>query len=155
MRATWTIAFPLPPPLGAGSATLFLLSRSVSTHFGELTLSLPSLSPKQAPLQPLQDNLESQTYETFEKDVTKYACYQAAVAAALTDRVPDSEVDSVTTVLMVVGAGETVAWGGSEGKRVPGGFVWGWGLFQTVTRITSHLSLVCYTQQVSCVGPSY
>lgn len=60
---------------------------------------------QQAPLQPLQDNLESQTYETFEKDVTKYACYQAAVAAALTDRVPDDKVDSVTTVLMVVGAG--------------------------------------------------
>ena len=40
----------------------------------------------QAPLQPLQDNLESQTYETFEKDGTKYAQYQAAVHAALLDR---------------------------------------------------------------------
>jgi protein arginine N-methyltransferase 5 len=55
----------------------------------------------------MQDNLESQTYETFEKDVTKYACYQAAVAAALRDRVPDDKVDSVVTTLMVVGAGET------------------------------------------------
>lgn len=54
----------------------------------------------------MQDNLESQTYETFEKDVTKYACYQAAVAAALRDRVLDDKVNSVVTTLMVVGAGE-------------------------------------------------
>ncbi len=53
-----------------------------------------------------QDNLESQTYETFEKDATKYACYQAAVAAALRDRVPEDQVDSVVTTLMVVGAGK-------------------------------------------------
>ena len=31
----------------------------------------------QAPLQPLQDNLESQTYEVFEKDPVKYAQYEA------------------------------------------------------------------------------
>ncbi len=54
----------------------------------------------QAPLQPLQDNLESQTYETFEKDGTKYATYKAAVAAALRDRVPDAEAATRTTVLM-------------------------------------------------------
>lgn len=59
----------------------------------------------QAPLQPLQDNLESQTYETFEKDVTKYACYQAAVHKALLDRVPAEQADSTVTTLMVVGAG--------------------------------------------------
>jgi protein arginine N-methyltransferase 5 len=59
----------------------------------------------QAPLQPLQDNLESQTYETFEKDVTKYTCYQAAVHAALLDRVPDDKADETFTTLMVVGAG--------------------------------------------------
>jgi protein arginine N-methyltransferase 5 len=29
----------------------------------------------QAPLQPLMDNLESQTYETFEKDPVKYSQY--------------------------------------------------------------------------------
>jgi hypothetical protein len=59
----------------------------------------------QAPLQPLQDNLESQTYETFEKDVTKYACYQAAVHAALLDLVPDDKAEETVTTLMVVGAG--------------------------------------------------
>lgn len=33
----------------------------------------------QAPLQPLADNLESQTYEVFEKDATKYTTYEEAV----------------------------------------------------------------------------
>ena len=55
----------------------------------------------QAPLQPLQDNLESQTYETFERDSMKYDTYQAAVAAALRDLVPDSEAAASETVLMV------------------------------------------------------
>lgn len=54
----------------------------------------------QAPLQPLMDNLESQTYETFEKDPVKYARYEDAVAAALS-----STPSSVTSVVMVVGAG--------------------------------------------------
>ncbi|CAM6114727.1 unnamed protein product [Calypogeia fissa] len=59
----------------------------------------------QAPLQPLMDNLEAQTYETFEKDSTKYIQYQKAVHAALLDRVPDRVASTTTTVLMVVGAG--------------------------------------------------
>ncbi|CAN1132181.1 Protein arginine N-methyltransferase 1.5 [Linum perenne] len=58
----------------------------------------------QSPLQPLMDNLEAQTYETFEKDSMKYIQYQRAVCKALLDRVPDGEANS-TTVLMVVGAG--------------------------------------------------
>ncbi|EYU29151.1 hypothetical protein ABFS82_05G121400 [Erythranthe guttata] len=59
----------------------------------------------QSPLQPLMDNLEAQTYETFEKDTVKYSQYQRAVAKALVDRVPDENASTVTTVLMVVGAG--------------------------------------------------
>ncbi|KAH0643669.1 hypothetical protein KY289_034643 [Solanum tuberosum] len=59
----------------------------------------------QSPLQPLMDNLEAQTYETFEKDTTKYIQYQRAVAKALVDRVPDEKASTITTVLMVVGAG--------------------------------------------------
>ncbi|KAK6129797.1 hypothetical protein DH2020_036450 [Rehmannia glutinosa] len=59
----------------------------------------------QSPLQPLMDNLEAQTYETFEKDTVKYSQYQRAVAKALVDRVSDENASSVTTVLMVVGAG--------------------------------------------------
>ena len=52
----------------------------------------------QAPLQPLQDNLESQTYETFEKDGTKYAQYQAAVHAALLDRPAPSNGASTSRI---------------------------------------------------------
>ncbi|KAL8504359.1 hypothetical protein ACS0TY_022908 [Phlomoides rotata] len=59
----------------------------------------------QSPLQPLMDNLEAQTYETFEKDTVKYSQYQRAVAKALLDRVPDEDASRLTTVLMVVGAG--------------------------------------------------
>lgn len=39
----------------------------------------------QAPLQPLTDNLESVTYEVFEKDPVKYDWYERAVAQALSD----------------------------------------------------------------------
>ncbi|XP_021744079.1 protein arginine N-methyltransferase 1.5-like [Chenopodium quinoa] len=59
----------------------------------------------QSPLQPLMDNLEAQTYETFEKDTVKYLQYQRAVGKALLDRIPDEKASSVTSVLMVVGAG--------------------------------------------------
>ena len=59
----------------------------------------------QTPLQPLMENLESQTYEIFEKDPVKYREYQNAVRTALLDRVPDDKADEVVTVIMVVGAG--------------------------------------------------
>eukprot|EP01105_Mastigella_eilhardi_P006288 TRINITY_DN17916_c0_g1_i1.p1 TRINITY_DN17916_c0_g1~~TRINITY_DN17916_c0_g1_i1.p1 ORF type:complete len:606 (+),score=151.62 TRINITY_DN17916_c0_g1_i1:51-1868(+) len=55
----------------------------------------------QAPLQPLADNLESQTYETFEKDPVKYKLYEEAIQAAVLDRVAWKR----TLVVMVVGAG--------------------------------------------------
>ncbi len=48
----------------------------------------PSVPLLQSPLQPLQDNLESQTYETFERDATKYSTYEEAVYRCLLDRVP-------------------------------------------------------------------
>jgi len=59
----------------------------------------------QAPLQPLMDNLESNTYETFEKDPIKYKQYQLAVKQALLDRVPPEQRSTVVSVVMVVGAG--------------------------------------------------
>ena len=49
-------------------------------------------------MQPLQDNLESQTYETFERDTNKYLAYEEAVLAALQDRVPPQEAATRTTV---------------------------------------------------------
>ena len=39
----------------------------------------------QNPLQPLMDNLESQTYEVFEKDTPKYDGYEEAIYCALSD----------------------------------------------------------------------
>lgn len=55
----------------------------------------------QVPLQPLQDNLELQTYETFERDSPKYTAYEEAMHDALLDKVPQSEAASRTIVLMV------------------------------------------------------
>ena len=55
----------------------------------------------QNPLQPLMDNLESGTYEVFEKDPVKYTQYQNAIHLALVDRDPKIEVITV----MVLGAG--------------------------------------------------
>lgn len=51
----------------------------------------------QVPLQPLGDNLESQTYETFEKDPVKYAQYELAIRRALEGK--------RSACIMVVGAG--------------------------------------------------
>ncbi|KAM5194466.1 protein arginine N-methyltransferase 5 [Mantella aurantiaca] len=59
----------------------------------------------QSPLQPLMDNLESQTYEVFEKDPVKYSQYQQAVYKCLLDRVPEEEKDTNIQILMVLGAG--------------------------------------------------
>ncbi|KAM6453502.1 protein arginine N-methyltransferase 5 [Liasis olivaceus] len=59
----------------------------------------------QSPLQPLMDNLESQTYEVFEKDPIKYSQYQQAIYRCLLDRVPDEEKETNVQVVMVLGAG--------------------------------------------------
>ena len=59
----------------------------------------------QSPLQPLMDNLESVTYEVFEKDPIKYTEYKKAIYRALVDRITDEEAKTKTLVLMVLGAG--------------------------------------------------
>jgi protein arginine N-methyltransferase 5 len=48
----------------------------------------------QCPLQPLMDNLESQTEEVFEKDPVKYNEYQRAIYSALLDTILYEEKDS-------------------------------------------------------------
>lgn len=58
----------------------------------------------QSPLQPLTDNLESITYEVFEKDPVKYEWYERAVALALKDLREKLGAD-VPIVVAVVGAG--------------------------------------------------
>lgn len=42
------------------------------------------------------DNLESQTYEVFEKDPVKYTEYQRAMYLAILDKVPFEEKDDTT-----------------------------------------------------------
>jgi len=58
----------------------------------------------QSPLQPLTDNLESITYEVFEKDPVKYDWYERAVALALKDLSAKLGKDK-EIVIAVVGAG--------------------------------------------------
>ncbi len=65
----------------------------------------------QEPLQPLMDNLESATYDTFEKDPIKYSQYEKAVRKAILSlRPPSSENGDASDAgdpicIMVVGAG--------------------------------------------------
>jgi type II protein arginine methyltransferase len=40
----------------------------------------------QSPLQPLADNLESATYETFENDSIKYDLYEESMYLAMLDK---------------------------------------------------------------------
>ncbi|KAJ3095302.1 Protein arginine N-methyltransferase 5 [Phlyctochytrium planicorne] len=53
----------------------------------------------QSPLQPLMDNLESATYEVFERDPVKYSQYEKAIGLAIAD----SPLKFL--IVMVVGAG--------------------------------------------------
>ena len=57
----------------------------------------------QRPLQPLRDNLESQTYEVFEDDPYKYILYEKAIKKAMEFKV--KQLKSTSIVLFVVGAG--------------------------------------------------
>lgn len=66
------------------------------------TFEAPYYDYLQAPLQPLSDNLESQTYETFERDPVKYTAYEEAVRACLLEK-KNSTSDPL--VVMVLGAG--------------------------------------------------
>ena len=62
----------------------------------------------QGPLQPLSDNLESVTYEVFEKDPVKYDLYESAIYRAITDWVSAGKTTSGparTIVVAIVGAG--------------------------------------------------
>ncbi|KAK6638504.1 hypothetical protein RUM43_006771 [Polyplax serrata] len=59
----------------------------------------------QCPLQPLMDNLESHTYEVFEKDPVKYNEYMKAIYYALIDNIKPEEKDTKILTVMVVGAG--------------------------------------------------
>uniref|UniRef100_A0A5S6QDW6 Protein arginine N-methyltransferase n=1 Tax=Trichuris muris TaxID=70415 RepID=A0A5S6QDW6_TRIMR len=57
----------------------------------------------QIPLEPLGDNLRSETYEVFEGDRVKYRMYEEAFEKAVLDRYAGNLAESI--VVMVVGAG--------------------------------------------------
>ncbi|KAF2088972.1 arginine N-methyltransferas-like protein [Saccharata proteae CBS 121410] len=62
----------------------------------------------QTPLQPLADNLESITYETFEQDPIKYQWYEAAIDCALRDWMQQKKSTSSpngAVVIAVAGSG--------------------------------------------------
>lgn len=61
----------------------------------------------QFPLQPLMDNLESGTYEVFEKDPVKYTQYQFAISEALKAKREEFSIagSSEPIIVTVVGAG--------------------------------------------------
>ena len=75
----------------------------------EAVMETSYLDHLQSPLQPLGDNLEFQTYETFEKDPVKYARYEDAVRLAATDGIRQKMYtkvgESYCVNIMVVGAG--------------------------------------------------
>lgn len=80
----------------------------------------------QSPLQPLTDNLESITYEVFEKDPIKYAWYERAIEQALGDWQEQKKSTSSgggEVVIAVVGSGRgplvTRALNASENSGVP------------------------------------
>eukprot|EP01117_Protostelium_nocturnum_P013830 TRINITY_DN5206_c0_g1_i2.p1 TRINITY_DN5206_c0_g1~~TRINITY_DN5206_c0_g1_i2.p1 ORF type:complete len:626 (+),score=226.31 TRINITY_DN5206_c0_g1_i2:52-1929(+) len=82
----------------------FLYSKSPPLS-AEESFEAPYLDYLQAPLQPLMDNLESQTYETFERDPIKYRLYEDAVYQALVDLKKNKDATKTHVTLMVVGAG--------------------------------------------------
>lgn len=63
----------------------------------------------QAPLQPLADNLESETYELFEQDPVKYALYEEAVFRFLTKRKGEGRQQPFYIVVVGAGRGPLVA----------------------------------------------
>lgn len=63
----------------------------------------------QSPLQPLSDNLESQTYEVFERDDAKYTTYANAIQSALFDLTKqDCKSKQITAVVAGAGRGPLV-----------------------------------------------
>jgi protein arginine N-methyltransferase 5 len=78
------------------------LFQSKPAHTPQEQFELPYHDYLQAPLQPLQDDLESQTYETFEKDPVKYVRYEDAIFRCFEHKVKSGKK---TLTAIVVGAG--------------------------------------------------
>jgi len=97
-------------------------------YIARLFQSRPPLTPQeqfeqpyhdhlQAPLQPLQDNLESQTYETFEKDPVKYVQYEEAIYRYFHKNAPPNPDAPYAAIVVGAGRGPLVAAVLSAAKR--------------------------------------
>jgi len=69
---------------------------------------LPYHDYLQAPLQPLQDDLESQTYETFEKDPVKYVQYEEAILKCFQDMLAAGKPQPLAAIVVGAGRGPLV-----------------------------------------------
>ncbi len=59
----------------------------------------------QIPLQPLKDDLDSETYQTFEKDPVKYALYEDAIYKAICKVIDTNAIDNHAIKVTILGAG--------------------------------------------------
>lgn len=100
--------------------------KQYSQYLRHLRSNIPQLSSSeyeekpfwdtlQTPLQPLSDNLEYSTYETFESDPVKYIGYEKAIIQALIDldKISVTDKDDLGKtkqgfVVMVLGAGRGI-----------------------------------------------
>jgi protein arginine N-methyltransferase 5 len=69
------------------------------------------------PLQPLQDNLSSATYELFESDPAKYVLYQKAIEGALIE-IPGGKSRKVVVLIVGAGRGPLVNCAIKAGKKI-------------------------------------
>jgi hypothetical protein len=84
----------------------------------------------QSPLQPLMDNLESSTYEVFEKDPVKYQRYEDAVHAALID----TPLDKVSLIMVVRRCpSASYVFGLSQLRMCGVGWRWSWSFGEAFT----------------------
>jgi protein arginine N-methyltransferase 5 len=139
-----TESFPLSPTPAEASQILRRQAKSLrddpTPHLSYLRYLQRNQSPRstierfgvgyqdhlQAPLQPLTDDLESITYEVFEKDPVKYEWYERAIMHALLDwsaQGKSTSSNSGAVVVAVVGAGRgplvTRALRASKSAQVP------------------------------------
>jgi type II protein arginine methyltransferase len=69
------------------------------------------------PLQPLQDNLSSVTYELFESDPAKYVLYQKAIEGALME-IPGGMSRKIVVLIVGAGRGPLVSCTIEAGKKI-------------------------------------
>lgn len=89
------------PAAQAFSMSLHALYQALPPVSRQESFERPLYDKLQPPLQPLMDDLESETYEGFEQDPVKYERYEEAIHRALLERHAEDE----RVVVMVVGAG--------------------------------------------------